>query len=223
MDFIYKRDGITDGQTDGRTDGQTDGRTDRRTDDPNTICPRRTFQAGGIKKGEKRKNKENNESGESQSKVQVTSSQSVVESIPRMSTNGNVCSPGPLGLYNNQSTPIAGYPIPPNAYMPQGPQSNFAGYISPIQDVNGRFDNLASKLDHVCAKLEKLDSIEKRLTSLEASLVTVNDDMRQVKQQTQDMENSMTLINDQFEEHKSDLTGLQNTVPNVNNGLQGGQ
>ena len=34
---MYKRDGITDGQT------------DRRTDDPNTRCPRRTFQAGGIK------------------------------------------------------------------------------------------------------------------------------------------------------------------------------
>ena len=167
---------------------------------------------GKSKKGEKRKNKEYNVSGESQSKVQVTSSQSVVELIPRMSTNGNVCSPGPMGLYNNQSTPIAGYPIPPNAYMPQGPQSYFAGYISPIQDVIGRFDNLASKLDHVCAKLEKLDSIEKRLTSLEASMVTVNDDMKQVKQQTQDMENSMTLMNDQFEEHKSDLTGLQNTV-----------
>ena len=35
----------TDRQTDGRTDRQTDGRTD----DPNTRCPRRTFQAGGIK------------------------------------------------------------------------------------------------------------------------------------------------------------------------------
>ena len=35
--FVYKWDGITDGQTDGRTD------------DPNTRCPRRTFQAGGIK------------------------------------------------------------------------------------------------------------------------------------------------------------------------------
>ena len=39
------RDGITDGITDGQTDKQTDGRTD----DPNTRCPRRTFQAGGIK------------------------------------------------------------------------------------------------------------------------------------------------------------------------------
>ena len=45
LHFEYKRDGITDGQTDGRTDRQTD----RRTDDPNTRCPRRTFQAGGIK------------------------------------------------------------------------------------------------------------------------------------------------------------------------------
>ena len=34
---------------DGITDGQTDKRTNRRTDDPNTRCPRRTFQAGGIK------------------------------------------------------------------------------------------------------------------------------------------------------------------------------
>ena len=31
--------------TELRTDGQTDGRTD----DPNTRCPRRTFEAGGIK------------------------------------------------------------------------------------------------------------------------------------------------------------------------------
>ena len=35
--------------TELRTDGQTDRRTDGRTDDPNTRCPRRTFQAGGIK------------------------------------------------------------------------------------------------------------------------------------------------------------------------------
>ena len=34
--------------TELRTDGQTDGRTD----DPNTRCPRRTFQAGGIKIGD---------------------------------------------------------------------------------------------------------------------------------------------------------------------------
>ena len=39
----------TDGQTDGRTDRQTNGQTDGRTDDPITRCPRRTFQAGGIK------------------------------------------------------------------------------------------------------------------------------------------------------------------------------
>ena len=32
-----------------RTELRTDGQTDRQTDDPNTICPRRTFQAGGIK------------------------------------------------------------------------------------------------------------------------------------------------------------------------------
>ena len=35
--------------TDKQTDGQTDGLTDGRTDDPITRCPRRTFQAGGIK------------------------------------------------------------------------------------------------------------------------------------------------------------------------------
>ena len=32
----------------------TDGRTDRRTDDPNTRCPWRTFQAGGIKTSDPR-------------------------------------------------------------------------------------------------------------------------------------------------------------------------
>ena len=31
-------------------DGQTDKRTDGRTDDPNTRCPRWTFQAGDIKR-----------------------------------------------------------------------------------------------------------------------------------------------------------------------------
>ena len=39
----------TELRTDRRTDKQTDGQTDGRTDDPNTRCPRRTFQAGGIK------------------------------------------------------------------------------------------------------------------------------------------------------------------------------
>ena len=43
--FVSGTELRTDGQTDGRTDGQTDGQTD----DPNTRCPRRTFQAGGIK------------------------------------------------------------------------------------------------------------------------------------------------------------------------------
>ena len=40
----------TELRTDKRTDRQTDGRTDGQTDDPNTRCPRRTFQAGGIKR-----------------------------------------------------------------------------------------------------------------------------------------------------------------------------
>ena len=35
--------------TELRRDGRTDGRTDRQTGDPNTRCPRQTFQAGGIK------------------------------------------------------------------------------------------------------------------------------------------------------------------------------
>ena len=39
----------TDRRTDGRTNRRTDGQTDGRTDDPNTRCPRRTFQAEGIK------------------------------------------------------------------------------------------------------------------------------------------------------------------------------
>ena len=39
----------TELRTDGRTNRRTDGQTDGRTDDPNTRCPRRTFQAGGIK------------------------------------------------------------------------------------------------------------------------------------------------------------------------------
>ena len=45
MHFVCKRDGITDRQTDRQTDKRTDGQTD----DPITRCPRRTFQAGGIK------------------------------------------------------------------------------------------------------------------------------------------------------------------------------
>ena len=39
----------TELRTDGQTDRQTDKRTDRQTNDPITRCPRRTFQAGGIK------------------------------------------------------------------------------------------------------------------------------------------------------------------------------
>ena len=44
---LCKRDGT--GRNYGRTNRQTDKQTDGRTDDPNTRCPRRTFQAGGIK------------------------------------------------------------------------------------------------------------------------------------------------------------------------------
>ena len=39
----------TELRTDGQTDRQTDRQTDGQTDDPITRCPRRTFQAGGIK------------------------------------------------------------------------------------------------------------------------------------------------------------------------------
>ena len=37
------------GRNYGQTDRQTDKWTDKQTDDPITRCPRRTFQAGGIK------------------------------------------------------------------------------------------------------------------------------------------------------------------------------
>ena len=40
----------TELRTHRRTDRQTDGQTDGQTDDPITRCPRRTFQAGGIKR-----------------------------------------------------------------------------------------------------------------------------------------------------------------------------
>ena len=43
--FVSGTELRTDKQTDKRTNRQTDGRTD----DPITRCPRRTFQAGGIK------------------------------------------------------------------------------------------------------------------------------------------------------------------------------
>ena len=43
--FVSGTELRTDKQTDRRTDRQMDGRTD----DPITRCPRRTFQAGGIK------------------------------------------------------------------------------------------------------------------------------------------------------------------------------
>ena len=42
----------TELRTDRQTDGRTNGQTDRQTDDPITRCPRRTFQAGGIKRFE---------------------------------------------------------------------------------------------------------------------------------------------------------------------------
>ena len=47
--FKYRTLFVSGTGRDGITDGQTDKRTNRRTDDPNTRCPRRTFQAGGIK------------------------------------------------------------------------------------------------------------------------------------------------------------------------------
>ena len=46
----------TELRTDRQMDGQTDRQTDGRTDDPNTRCPRRTFQAGGDLSGRGHKN-----------------------------------------------------------------------------------------------------------------------------------------------------------------------
>ena len=49
LHFVSGTELRTDRQTDRRMDGRTDRQTDRRTDDRITRCPRRTFQAGGIK------------------------------------------------------------------------------------------------------------------------------------------------------------------------------
>ena len=46
--FVSRTELRTDRRKDRQTDGRTDGQTDGRTDNPNTRCPRRTFQAGGI-------------------------------------------------------------------------------------------------------------------------------------------------------------------------------
>ena len=71
-------------------------------------------------------------------------------------------------------------------YTPQGPQGQFAGYISPVASASANVNreicdtlkNMCSRLEQVTQKLNKLDTIDKRLIDLEINIKSVNNEMK---------------------------------------------
>ena len=109
---------------------------------------------------------------------------------PQLTLNSSVPNNGQQ-VIPNQSTPTTLTTIPTFQnhfvpYTPQGPQGQFAGYISPVAsagaNVNGEIcdtlKNMCSRLEQVTQKLNKLDTIDKRLIDLEINIKSVNNEMK---------------------------------------------
>ena len=197
------------------------------------------------KKSKKRKKRAANLSGESVSKIRVSSNSGQPE-IPRKHNNNVTNSPvSPTSdnsmdpqLTLNSSVPNNGQQVIPNQstpttlttiptfqnhfvpYTPQGPQGQFAGYISPVAsagaNVNGEIcdtlKNMCSRLEQVTQKLNKLDTIDKRLIDLEINIKSVNSEMKEMKTKMSEMEEGLKFINDQHEEQKSEVKEIRETL-----------
>lgn len=193
----------------------------------------------------KRKNKSSNVSGERTQKVRVSNSQlSMVPSLHGMETqmiNGNsnnsICQNSSSSQNAQHSTPVT----PVNnckgnlfiLYGPQGPQSQFAGYISPIPnqqhnqpqqhpqpqhtDIMEALRVMSRNIEQVSTKLNKLDLIEHRLSELEKNVGNVNTELKDMKAKVNRVEESVIFINKQYEDQTKEVLAVKKSLSEMSN------
>ena len=99
-------------------------------------------------------------------------------------------------------------------FGPQDPQSQFAGYVSPIpnqqqlqqQQPDMILDTLRvmfNKLEQVSTKLNKLDIKETRLAELERNIVSVNTELKSMKAKVYSFEECVTFI--KYQDQKKNI------------------
>ena len=188
----------------------------------------------------KRKNKQQNVSGESQQKFALNSSQSGEFIVPRMSNNtqsesSSVCDTSSQSVTAdqaneaNQSTPstdkgvtlqsMIGNQVSPLG--PQGPQAKFVGVgsFTPIpsnSDLSDKIDNLTKMMTNMNKKLNKLDEIENKLNRLDNAVLAVTVEVTAMKGKVQEMEESMTFINNEFESNKDEISTVKDCLVELN-------
>lgn len=193
----------------------------------------------------KRKNKSSNVSGERTQKIRVSNSQlSTVPSLHGMEAqmiNGNssnsICQNSSNSQNAQHSTPVT----PVNncqgnlfiPYGPQGPQSQFAGYISPIPnqqhnqsqqhpqpqhtDIMEALRVMSRNIEQVSTKLNKLDLIEHRLSELEKNVGNVNTELKDMKAKVNGVEESVIFINKQYEDQTKEVLAVKKSVSEISN------
>lgn len=199
------------------------------------------------RKSKKRKVKTLNTSKESENKIHLNSTQSAIV-IPRISNSASSGTMEPT-LSTINSTLNAGivngtpqHPsssvqpgIQPNMqpalqfqsnqlqpYMPPSPRSQFAGYLSPIQnqpnDVSESLSLICNKLEYLSNKLNTLDQIDKRLSDLERNVCSVNhelQEMKTMKTKVEEIEKGMTFISQQYDCQQKAVKEIERTVKEI--------
>lgn len=185
----------------------------------------------------KRKNKNLNVSGESKQKVQVSTSQ---PPIPRIQSNMEPVLNNSGGnnsgyiQHSSPSTSFQGNQFSP--YMPQGPQSQFAGFVSPINQqsqqmhqnqipnvqggsINETLSIVCAKLDQMSTKLSKLEIIDKRLDDLEKNVSTVNKEIqgvKEIKMKVVEIEKGMSYLSSQYDNQQKEIREIKHTIGEIN-------
>lgn len=112
------------------------------------------------------------------------------------------------------------------SYGPQGPQSQFAGFLLPIPgqqqqpqniDIMQALRSMSRNIDQMFAKLNKLDTIEKRLTDLERNSTSVNTELKEMKVKVDGIESSMSFINKQYEDQRNEISDITKKVSDITN------
>eukprot|EP00105_Crassostrea_gigas_P042501 XP_019926649.1 PREDICTED: uncharacterized protein LOC109619891 [Crassostrea gigas] len=116
---------------------------------------------------------------------------------------------------------------------PQGPQSQFAGYISPIPnqqhsqpqqhpqpqhtDIMEALRVMSRNIEQVSTKLNKLDLIEHRLSELERNVGNVNTELKDMKAKVNGVEESVVFIIKQYEDQTKEVLAVKKFVCEITN------
>lgn len=152
-------------------------------------------------------------------------------------SNNSICQNSSSSQNAQHSTPVT----PVNnckgnlfiPYGPQGPQSQFAGYISPIPnqqhnqpqqhpqpqhtDIMEALRVMSRNIEQVSTKLNKLDLIEHRLSELEKNVGNVNTELKDMKAKVNGVEESVIFINKQYEDQTKEVLAVKKSLSEMSN------